>query len=143
MQNPYSPPKTVSSPPSVEAKANTLTKPLIPALIGLFTYGSSSPYALVLCIEHYLDARIRPKPISTHIATLLSLIGSLIWFALAFAFLPQILRILAGQPFGMYDAMGVMTWIATAIFLCWASWRFVRHVRQPKLGISNPIEANE
>ena len=143
MLNPYSPPTTVSAPPMAVAESSPPTKPIIPAVIGLFTYGSSSPYALVLCIEHYLDARIRPKPISTHIATALSLIGSLVWFALIFACLPQVLGMFAGKPLGMYGEIGVMTWIATAVFLCWACWRFVRLLRQCGPGTSDPIEGAE
>ena len=125
------------------AESSPPTKPIIPAVIGLFTYGSSSPYALVLCIEHYLDARIRPKPISTHIATGLALIGSLGWYALTFSYLPHMLGMFAGQPLEMYGEIGVMTWIATTVFLCWACWRFVRQLRQRVHGASNSFEGAE
>ena len=107
-----------------------ISKPIIPAVIGLFTYGSSSPYALVLCIEHYLNDGICPKPISTHVATLLSLVGSLVWFALNIAYAPQILGTFVGRPLGMYGEIGVKAWIATAVFLCWAFWRFALLLRR-------------
>jgi hypothetical protein len=125
------------------AESSTPTKPIIPAVAGLFTFCALSPYALVLCIEHYLDPRIRPKPISTHIATALALIGSLGWYALAFSHLPHMLGMFAGQPPGMHAGIGVMTWIATAIFLCWTCWRFVRQLCQRVPGASNPIEGAE
>ena len=133
----------MSAQPMGTARSITPSKPIIPAVIGMFTYGSSSPYALVLCIEHYFDASIRPKPISTHIAAVLALIGSFVWFAVTLAFLPQMLGMVAGEPLGMYGEIGVIAWIATAVFLCWACWRFVRFRRYRSTDVGNVIDGDE
>jgi hypothetical protein len=132
-----------STSPIGATKSKAPSKPIIPAVIGMFTYGSSSPYALVLCIEHYLDASIRPIPVSTHIAAVLAFLGSLGWFALNFVYLPQIFGMLAGQPIGMYGAIGVMAWIATLIFMSWACWRLIRLPRLRGVDTGNSINGAE
>ncbi|MDX1930932.1 MAG: hypothetical protein SFV81_30685 [Pirellulaceae bacterium] len=103
------------------------SKPIIPAIIGMFTYGSSSPYALVLCIEHYLRP-VHPIPWSTHIATVLAAIGTAGWFALNLVFCPQVFSWLAGNTVA-YAEIGLMMGCATIVFFIWSMWRVALFLR--------------
>ena len=130
IQNPYAPPELATATSDAFDDDRSLSKPMIPAVIGILTYGSSSPYALVLCIEHYLSRRLRPVPRTTHAATALAALGTVGWFALNLACYSQTIDLLAGNPTSMYAQIGLMTWMATIIFFAWAIWRFVRFMRQ-------------
>jgi hypothetical protein len=128
MQNPYAPPETATSPSITKVDTSAPSKPIIPAVIGIFTYGSSSPYALVLCVEHYLNPNLRPTPWSTHIAAVLATIGSIAWFAMNIVYSWETIDLLVGRPTSMYAQIGLMMWLATFVFFGWSIWRFVRFV---------------
>ena len=133
MQNPYAPPETAIPASTTKIDTRAPSKPIIPAVIGIFTYGSSSPYALVLCVEHYLNPNLRPTPWSTHIAAVLATIGSFGWFALNLLYSSQTIELFVGNPTSMYAQIGLMLWLATFVFFVWAIWRIVRfmaHSRQ-------------
>ncbi len=98
MENPYAPPETSTRALERVEEVQKVSKPIIPASIGIFTYGSSSPYALVLCIEHYLNPKLRPIPWTTHIAAVLSAIGSIIWFGFNILISGEVLSTLLARP---------------------------------------------
>ena len=106
---------------------------MIPAIIGIFTYGSSSPYALVLCVEHYLRPNSRPIPWSIHVATVLAVFGTVAWFAFTLFCSAPLLDMLAGEPISIYTELSLMTWLATIAFFIWMTWRIVRFRRQSTL----------
>lgn len=124
-QNQYAPPDAVAPTSNDIEDAGSPSKPMIPAAIGLFAFGSSSPYALVLCIEHYLDPRLRPIPWSTHFATVLGAIGSIGWFGLNLVYASQAIDLLAGNP----TSMSAQSGLATLVFCVWATWRFREYLR--------------
>lgn len=130
LQNPYAPPefKTNAS-IATEHAAEKPLKPIIPAVIGLFTYGSSSPYALVLCVEMYLRRKVHPVAISTHIAAFLSLLGTIVWSALNILMAPDAFNWMIGRPASMYAQIGFMMWTATLVFFLWLTWRINRFHR--------------
>jgi hypothetical protein len=130
MNNPYEPPESGSASSNATQVDQPPSKPIIPAVIGMFTYGSSSPYALVLCAEHYLGPNLRSTPWSTHLATLLATFGSFVWFTMGIRFLPLTLALITGNPTSTYASIGLTIWIATAVFFVWAIWRLVRLRRQ-------------
>lgn len=132
MENPYAPPETSTRALERVEEVHKISKPIIPASIGIFTYGSSSPYALVLCIEHYLNPKLRPIPWTTHIAAVLATIGSIIWFGFNFVISGEVLStLLRGQP-SMYLSIGLSVWFATIVFFIWTAWRVVQFRRQTK-----------
>lgn len=130
MLNPYTPPETASSVRQPTQPVDPPSKPIIPAVIGLFTYGSSSPYALVLCVEQYLRPHTQPLPRSTHLAAVLSACGSLAWIALNLVCAPDAIDGLTGRQLSMYSQMGLMIWFASLAFLIWMTWRVIRFKRQ-------------
>ena len=132
MHNPYAPPETVTRASIEHEHAGTPSKPIIPAVIGMFTYGSTSPYALVLCVEHYLNPNFRPVPWSTHIAAVLATIGSFGWFALNLLYAAHTIDVFLGNSTSMYSGLGLMMLVATLVFFGWATWRIVRFMEQIK-----------
>lgn len=127
MQNPYAPPETnVAQFDGADAGDKKTTKPIIPAVIGMFTYGSSSPYALVLCIEQYVHSGLRLAPISTHIALVLSTLGSFAWFVLSLLISMDVLNLIVGNSSSPYDQIGLMMWISNLVFVVWAFFRIRR-----------------
>lgn len=131
MQNPYAPPETnVAQFDGADAGDKKTTKPIIPAVIWMFTYGSSSPYALVLCIEQYARRNSRRVPSSTHIALVLAFIGSLSWFALSTLYILPLVGFIAGNNSLPYMSLGLMVGIANLVFIVWTIWR-IRRFRQP------------
>lgn len=130
MKNPYSAPETTLPASTVSQDAPKPSKPLIPAVIGLFTYGSSSPYALVLCVEHYLRPHSRPIPWSTHVAAVLASIGTAGWFVLNLILSADVVTLFVGKPHSMYAVPGLILWCMTLVFFIWMAWRIDRFHRQ-------------
>jgi|GEM_PF-2827365 hypothetical protein len=131
-QNPYAPPATehlVIKPQSGMPKP---TRPIIPAIIGMFTYGSTSPYALVLCAEQYLRWSTARPLLSTHIALPLSILGTLGWLSINIAIAPDAIRALMERDPSSYGSIGLLFWIADGAFLLWAYWRFRLFRKQEK-----------
>jgi uncharacterized membrane protein YuzA (DUF378 family) len=127
MQNPYAPPETnVAQSDSAGAGDQKPAKPIIPAVIGMFTYGSSSPYALVLCLEQYLHGGLRLAPLSTHIALVLSTLGALAWFVLSLLMAMDVLSLIVGNSSSPYSQIGLMMWISNLVFVVWAFFRIRR-----------------
>ncbi|MEM0925583.1 MAG: hypothetical protein AAGJ83_06065, partial [Planctomycetota bacterium] len=83
-ENPYSPPASLGSIEANSTEESVISKPIIPAVIGCFTYGSCSPYALVLCWEHYRSQGVTRTSFPTHLALLLSFAGTIAWMALSY-----------------------------------------------------------
>jgi hypothetical protein len=130
MQNPYAPPETnVTQSDSAGAGDQKPAKPIIPAVIGMFTYGSSSPYALVLCLEQYARRNSRRVPWSTHIALVLSVIGTLGWFALSILYMIPLVSLIIGNASSPYASIGLLVLISNLIFIRWTIWR-IRQFRQ-------------
>lgn len=130
MQNPYAPPETSTRALDRGEEVQKVSKPIIPALIGIFTYGSSSPYALVLCIEHYLSPKLRPIPWTTHLAAVLATIGSIIWFWFNIVISGEVLSLFRSDQPSMYLSIGLSVWFATIVFFIWTVWRVVQFRRQ-------------
>ena len=134
MQNPYAPPEiNLAVSKSLDKVDDKPSKPIIPAIIGLFTYGSASPYALVLCIEQYLQQGFRRLPFSIHIATLLATLGSVAWFSWNILIATDVLNWMVGNPASMYVQVGFMMWTATLVFFIWLAWRVIRFRKLPRL----------
>ncbi len=131
MHNPYAPPESAETVSRVSPHAKNQSMPMIPALIGLFTYGSSSPYALVLCVEHYLRPNSRPIPWAIHIATVLAIFGTVAWFAFAIVCSSPVFDLFKGEPASIYTQLALMVWLATVVFFVWMFWRIARFRRQP------------
>lgn len=134
-QNPYAPPTADHLVEKPLAGVPKLTRPIIPAIIGIFTYGSTSPYALVLCAEQYLR-RSKTRPLlSTHIALPLSILGTLGWLSMNVMLAPETIRSLMESGSSSYGSIGLLFWIADGAFLLWAYWRFrlfrKRHEQAP------------
>lgn len=125
--NPYSSPAPIPEsqyPP--EGNQPQDANPFVPALIGLFTYGASSPYSLVLCIEIYLK---RPRASISrwvHFATPLAVLGSIGWAALSLLVAEDTLRYLLGNAPSMNGSIGTSLWLANLIFGFWTIWRVIR-----------------
>lgn len=117
MENPYAP-TTVNTHPAKAEVPPKLPKPIVPAIIGLVTYGSCSPYALVLCIEQYLRPVSPRIPLMTHVAVVLSILGTSYWAVVSFG---GVLMLVGASE--MYQKVGLIICIANAIFLCWTYWR--------------------
>lgn len=118
--NPYAPPGT-SAPATKRVRHEAdRTRPIVPAVIGLFTYGSSSPYALVLCIEQYLLWARSSIPWSTHIAMVLSIFGTMGWIELNLLCFSE----------SMFAGLGLYVWSASVAFLIWLIWRIVLFQRK-------------
>jgi hypothetical protein len=126
MENPYAPPAMTTPVSIASADATPPSKPIIPAVIGMFTYGSTSPYSLVLCVEQYLEPCRRPIPWSTHIATVLAIFGSVGWLGMNLVYCSETFDLLLGKPTTMYAQIGLMVWLASCVFISWALWRVVR-----------------
>lgn len=118
--NPYAPPGTYAAETKQLRHEADRSKPIIPAIIGVFTYGSSSPYALVLCIEQYLRWARYSIPWSTHVAMVLSIFGTIVWIGLN----------LVCSWESMYGGLGFYVWSASAAFLIWLIWRIVLFQRK-------------
>jgi hypothetical protein len=118
--NPYAPPG-ISSPATkpIQHEADR-SRPIIPAVIGVFTYGSSSPYALVLCIEQYLRCERSSIPWSTHVAMVLSVLGTMGWIGLTLLCFSE----------SMLAGLGLYMLIASVTFLIWLIWRIVLFQRK-------------
>jgi hypothetical protein len=118
--NPYAPPG-ISSPATKQIQHEAdRSRPIIPAIIGVFTYGSSSPYALVLCIEQYLRSARSSIPWSTHVAMVLSIFGTMVWIGLTLLCFSE----------SMLAGLGLYMLIASVTFLIWLIWRIVLFQRK-------------
>jgi len=118
--NPYAPPG-ISSPATKQIQHEAdRSRPIIPAIIGVFTYGSSSPYALVLCIEQYLRCARSSIPWSTHVAMVLSIFGTMVWIGLTLLCFSD----------SMFAGLGLYLLIASVAFLIWMIWRIVLFQRK-------------
>ncbi len=109
--NPYAPPGTSAPAATQIPHEEGRSRPIIPAVIGVFTYGSSSPYALVLCIEQYLGCARSSIPQSTHVAMGLSIYGTLCWI---------VLNLICYS-----EGLALYVWSASVAFLIWLIWRIV------------------
>ena len=125
MRNPYEPPLHQPASQTDNLKTPRVSKPIIPAVIGLFTWGSSSPYALVLCVEQYLKRETPSIHWSTHIATLLSLVGTVAWASINAFATPAILNLIAGNAGTLYTPLAILLWAATFVFFIWLAWRVI------------------
>lgn len=123
-QNPYAPPATEHSIIKPQSGMPKPTRPIIPAIIGIFTYGSTSPYALVLCAEQYLRRSITRPLLSTHIALPLSILGTIGWIGMNVLISLDTIHLLTGNDSSSYGSLGLLFWIADGAFLLWAYWRF-------------------
>jgi len=113
--NPYAPP-AISAPATKQILHEAdRSRPIIPAVIGVFTYGSSSPYALVLCIEQYLREARSSIHWSTHVAMVLSIIGTMGWIGLNL--------VCFSEP--MFAGLWLYGLSASVAFLIWLIWRIV------------------
>lgn len=121
--NPYTPPSTAHPSDNERASQQKQTKPIIPAVIGLFTYGSTSPFALVLCVEQYLRRATARPLVSTHFALPLSILGTMGWIAFKVLIAPDTLNFILGRNASSYGTVGLGLWIVNALFLVWAYWR--------------------
>lgn len=129
-ENPYLPPVPTSSDNHKSELTSNVPKPIIPALIGIVTYGSSSPYALVLCIEQYLRPAAARITLTTHISMVLSIAGTIGWGGLSYIMGAETIKFLADSGRSMYGPMGLFIWIANFILFFWIYWRiklFQRH----------------
>ena len=134
MQNPYAPPETnVAQSDGADAGGPKPAKPIIPAVIGMFTYGSSSLYALILCIEQYARRNSRRVPSSTHIALVLAVIGSLGWSAFSIVSAIPLVNLVTGNGSSQYMSLGFMVWISNLVFICWTIWRIRRFRQSPNV----------
>lgn len=136
--NPFAPP-SIDHPATIQPnKESPRAKPIIPALIGVFTYGSTSPYALVLCIEQYLRRSTTPPLLSTQIALPLAILGTIGWIGFNIVMAVETVDNLLGGKTTSYGNLGLFLWIADAAFIVWALWRmqiFRREVAQQKESI--------
>ena len=129
-QNAYAPPETCYLATTEIRNESNRSKPIIPAIIGFFTYGSSSPYALVLCVEQYLSLPRSSIPWSTHVATVLSLFGTMSWIFLNLVYAGAVINSLIGREKSTYASLGLTIWLASTIFLIWMIWRIVLFQRR-------------
>ncbi|MFN7291924.1 MAG: hypothetical protein ACK5YR_14990 [Pirellula sp.] len=131
MRNPYAPPETnVAQSDGAGEGEQKPAKAIIPAVIGMFTYGSSFPYALVLCVEQYARSNSRPVPSSTHIALVLAVIGSLGWGALSILYMMPLVSLIVGNASSPYASIGLMALFSNLVFVLWTIWR-IHRFRQP------------
>lgn len=105
------------------------SKPIIPALIGLFTGGAASPYALVLCLEQYLRLGRSEIPWTTHVATVFAMFGTMGWILLTLLFSSQAIDWILGRGAPMYGVLGVCLWCANGVFLIWTLLRMASFQR--------------
>ena len=119
--NPYAPPETSAAAMEPIRQDADRSKPIIPAVIGVFTYGSSSPYALVLCIEHYLSYAWSAIPWSTHVAMVLSILGTIGWIGL---------NLIVSLNMWMYGGLAFYLWGASLAFVIWMICRIVLFQRK-------------
>lgn len=124
-QNPYAPPTIVQAASDKPQGERRPPIPIIPAVIGMFTYGSTSPYALVLCVEQYMQWPRSPVPWTTHVALLLSIIGTLGWIGLNIACFPAVTGLWVGNGSVTYASLGLAVWCASLAFLIWLVWRIL------------------
>ena len=138
MNNPYEPPSAEGASQSGVRNTQRVSKPIIPAVIGIFTWGASSPYALVLCVEQYLKRGISPIHWSTHVAALLSILGTVAWTAVNVFATPEILNLVAGNGRTMYSELAIMLWISTLVFFIWLGWRVTLFRTKEQAGNAQP-----
>jgi hypothetical protein len=124
-QNPYAPPETLHPVTKQIRNVANNSRPIVPAVIGLFTYGSSSPYALVLYVEQYLRSDRSSIPLSTHVAAGLSILGTMVWISLNLVYSSGVVDLLTGRGTSMYAGLGLSVWSASVAFLIWLIWRIM------------------
>lgn len=89
----------------------------------MFTYGSCSPYALVLCIEQYLRPPQHGVHWRVHLALLLAAVGSLGWILFSAAAGWEVIQAYVYNQSSMYGYLGVWIWVANIAFFGWTWWR--------------------